>query len=123
MAEPVPALPATLFLDYARTGNRGRFESAMFARRDRLHALVLAECVENKGRFLDAIADTAWAIAEESSWTVPAHQGAQRAPGGLPDTTEPVVDLFSAQTAHSLAWTCYLLGNGLDAVSPLLRPG
>ena len=122
MAEPVPALPATLFLDYARTGNRGRFESAMFARRDRLHALVLAECVENKGRFLDAIADTAWAIAEESSWTVPAHQGAQRAPGGLPDTTEPIVDLFSAQTAHSLAWTCYLLGNGLDAVSPLLRP-
>ncbi len=84
LAEPVAPLPATLFLDYARTGNRGRFESAMFGRRDRLHALVIAECVEDKGRFLDAIADTAWAITEESSWTVPAHQGAQKAPARPP---------------------------------------
>jgi len=122
LKDPLPALPATLFLDYTRTGNRGRFESAMFGRRDRLHALVLAECVEDKGRFLDAIVDTTWAITEESSWTVPAHQGSQKAPNGLPDTTEPIVDLFSAQTAHSLAWTWYLLGSRLDTVSPLVRP-
>ena len=122
LEDPIAPLPATLFLDYARTGNRARFESAMFGRRDRLHALVLAECIEDRGRFLDAIADTAWAVAEESSWTVPAHQGAQKAPGGLPDTAEPIVDLFSAQTAHSLAWTWYLLGDRLDTVSPLVRP-
>ena len=121
-AAPIPALPATLFLEYARVGNRSRFESAMFARRDRLHALVLAECVEARGRFLDAIADTAWAITEESSWTVPAHQGAQKAGVGLPDTSEPIVDLFAAQTAHSVAWTLYLLGDRLDGVSPLVRP-
>ena len=83
---------------------------------------MLAECVENQGRFLDAIVDTVWAIAEESSWTIPAHQGAQKAGGGLPDTTEPIVDLFSAQTAHSLGWTLYLLGERLDIVSPLVRP-
>ncbi len=122
LKDPVPALPATLFLDYTRTGNRGRFESAMFGRRDRLHALVLAECVEDSGRFLDAIVDTVWAIAEESSWTVPAHQGAQKAPNGLPDAAEPIVDLFSAQTAHTLAWTWYLLGDRLDKVSPLVGP-
>ena len=122
LAGPIAGLPATLFLDYARTGNRQRFERAMFDRRDRLHALVLAECVEDRGRFLDAIVDTAWAIAEESSWTVPAHQGVQKAGIGLPDTAEPVVDLFSAQTAHSLAWTLYLLGDRLDRVSPLVRP-
>ena len=120
--DPIPPLPATLFLDYTRAGNRSPFERAMFARRDRLHALVIAECVEDTGRFLDAIVDTAWAIAEESSWTVPAHQGAQQAPGGLPDTAEPIVDLFSAQTAHSLAWTWYLLGERLDTVSSLVRP-
>jgi hypothetical protein len=122
LSEPIPQLPATLFLDYTRTGTRRRFEDAMFDRRDRLHALVIAECVEDRARFLDAIVDTAWAIAEESSWTVPAHQGAQKAPAGLPDVSEPVVDLFSAQTAHSLAWTWYLLGDRLDKVSPLVRP-
>jgi hypothetical protein len=122
LADPIPPLPATLFLDYTRTGNRQRFEQAMFDRRDRLHALVLAECVEDRGRFLDAIVDAAWAIAEESSWTVPAHQGAQKAGAGLPDTAEPIVDLFSAQTAHTLAWTVYLLGDRLDRVSPLVRP-
>lgn len=121
-ARPIAPLEATLFLEYARNGNRSRFEAAMFGRRDRLHALVLAECVEDKGRFLDAIADTAWAISEESSWTVPAHQGAQKAGIGLADTDEPVVDLFAAQTAHSFAWTLYLLGDRLDKVSPLLRP-
>jgi hypothetical protein len=122
LAAPIPPLPATLFLDYTRTGNRRRFEELMFDRRDRLHALVMAECVEDRGRFLDAIVDTAWAVAEESSWTVPAHQGAQKAPAGLPDTSEPIVDLFAAQTAHSLAWTWYLLGDRLDRVSPLVRP-
>ena len=119
---PIPPLPATLFLEYARDGNRNRFEQAMFERRDRLHALVLAECVEARGRFLDPIVDTAWAIAEESSWTVPAHQGAQQAGVGLPDTGEPIVDLFSSQTAHSIAWTLYLLGDRLDRVSPLVGP-
>ena len=122
LKDPIPPLPATLFLDYTRTGSRGRFETAMFARRDRLQTLVMGECVEDQGRFLDAIVDTLWAIAEESSWTVPAHQGVQKAPNGLPDTTEPIVDLFSAQTAHTLAWTWYLLGDRLDRVSPLVRP-
>ena len=119
---PIPELPASLFLEYARTGNRTHFEDAMFKRRSRLHALVLAECLEDHGRFLDAIVDTAWTIAEESSWTIPAHQTAQKAKGGLPDVEEPIVDLFAAQTAHSIAWTLYLMGDRLDKVSPLVRP-
>ncbi len=53
---------------------------------------------------------------------MPAHQGAQTAGPGLPDTTEPVVDLFAAETAHTLAWALYLLEDRLDTVSPLLRP-
>ena len=43
LAQAIPALPATVFLDYTRNGNRSRFEALMFGRRARLHALVLAE--------------------------------------------------------------------------------
>lgn len=121
LAKPLPPLPATLYLRYAREGDRGRFEGPYFERRRRLHQLVLAECVEAQHRFRDAIADTLWAICEESTWCVPAHVGGQKAGVGLPDVEEPILDLFAAQTGSSVAWTLYLVADELDAVSPLLR--
>jgi len=114
----VPSLPATLYLEYQRIGNRSRYQNVWYARRRMLHGLVLAECVEGDGRFLDQMANVIWAICEESSWAFPAHVGAQRAGVGLPDTTEPIVALFSAETASLLAWTEYLVGDRLDSVSP-----
>ncbi len=122
LSEPIAALPATLYLAYARDGNRSRFEGPYFDRRRRLHQLVLAECAEGEGRFDDAIVNALWAICEESTWCLPAHVGAQRAGVGLPDIDEPIVDLFAAQTASSVAWTLYLLGPELDAVSSRVRP-
>lgn len=121
LAKELPPLPATLYLQYAREGNRSRFESVFFERRRLLHRLVLAECAEAKGRFLDGIANTLWSICEESTWCVPAHVGAQKAGVGLPDVAEPIVDLFAAQTAVSVAWTLYLAGPELDRVSPHVR--
>jgi hypothetical protein len=117
-----PSLPAALFLEYARNGNRSRYEHEHFARRNSLTDLLVAECVEGQGRFLDDIVNGVWAICEESFWGVPAHVGAQKAGSGLPDSAEPIVDLFAAETGESLAWTYYLLGERLDRVSPLIRP-
>ena len=116
----VPSLPATLYLEFRRVGNRSRYQDVWMVRRKLLNSLALAECVEGKGRFLDPLANVAWAICEESSWTWPAHIGAQKAGSGLPDTTEPIVALFSAETASSLAWVVYLLEEQLDRVSPLI---
>jgi len=116
----VPSLPATLYLEFRRVGNRNRYQDVWMVRRKLLNSLALAECVEGKGRFLDPLANMAWAICEESSWTWPAHISAQKAGSGLPDTTEPVVALFSAETASSLAWVTYLLEEQLDEVSPLI---
>ena len=116
-----PALPATLFLEFARNGNRSRYEAVHFARRYALRDLVLAECVEGEGRFLDDIANGIWATCEETYWGVPAHINMQAAGVGLPDVEEPTVDLFAAETVALLAWTLYLLGNRLDTVSPLAR--
>ena len=117
-----PVLPAALFLDYARTGNRSRFQAQRNARRHALADLVLAECMEGKGRFVDQIANGVWTTCEETYWGVPAHLRLQEAGPGLPDVAEPTVDLFAAETSSLLAWTFYLTGAKLDEVSPLIRP-
>jgi hypothetical protein len=113
-------LPATLFLEYKRTGNRSHYEAVRNRRRKKLQDLVIAECAEGKGRFADEIANGVWLTCEETFWGVPAHLSAQKAGVGLPDVSEPIVDLFAAETSSLLAWTLYLLGDLLGKVSPLL---
>jgi hypothetical protein len=117
-----PSLLATTELEFKRNGNRSRYESQQFGRRHRLIDLVLGECAAGDGRFLDDIANGVWLICEETFWGAPAHLGAQRAKTGLPDAAEPIVDLFAAETASTMAWIDYLVGERLNAVSPLIRP-
>ncbi|MGB6826435.1 MAG: heparinase II/III family protein [Terracidiphilus sp.] len=114
------SLLASTFLDFKRNGNRSRFEGEQFGRRAMLQRLVLAECIEGKGRFIDDVVNGVWLICEETFWGVPAHLGAQKAGVGLPDVNEPIIELFGAQTAQLLAWTYYLLSPQLDQVSPLV---
>lgn len=113
-------LPATVFLEYVRNGNRSNYQALSFGRRGDLATLVLAELFEREGRFMDQIVNGIWAISEESFWGVPAHLGLQEAGPGLPDVTEPAVDLFAAETGALLAWTYYLLKPELDEISPLI---
>jgi Heparinase II/III-like protein len=115
------ALLATSFLEFKRDGNRSRYEAQSFGRRDHLKDVVLAECLEGQGRFLDDIANGVWLICEESFWGVPAHLYMQQAGPGLPDITDPVIELFGAETVQLLAWTRYLVGEQLDGVSPLIN--
>ena len=114
-------IPATVTLQYIRSGNRSNYDALNTRQREKLATLVFAEVFENQGRFLDEIADGIWAICEQTYWGSTAHLGMQRAGTGLPDVTEPIVDLFAAETGALLAWTDYLLGDRLDKVSPLLR--
>lgn len=118
---PWQPLPASLYLEFARIGDRSNYEEVYFARRDRVKELALAECVENKGRFTDELVNGLWLILEETSWCIPAHIGAQKAGSGLPDEREPIVDLFAAETGALLGWVDYLTGPKLDSVSPLIR--
>jgi hypothetical protein len=122
LKKPFNNIPATVTLEYVRNGNRSNYEALSFAKRIQLFDMVLAETVENKGRFTDHIADGVWSICEETFWGATAHLGAQKAGSGLPDVQEPVVELFSAETAATLAWTDYFVGAKLDQVSKLLRP-
>ncbi len=114
------ALLATSFLEFKQNGNRSRYEAQSFGRRDHLKSIVLAECLEGQGRFIDDIANGVWLICEESFWGAPAHLYMQKAGPGLPDITDPVIELFGAETVQLLAWTKYLLSEQLDTVSPLI---
>lgn len=117
-----PRIYATDFLDFSRTGNRVRYEDRFFARRHALDALVLAECAEDQGRFLDDIINGIFAICEESAWQLPPHNSYERDTPQLPlpDVTAPVLDLFACETGAVLAAACYLLRDRLDRISPFI---
>jgi len=57
-----PTILATRYLDFVRDGNRSRHQRISSGRRNNLVNLVIAECMEGKGRFLDDIANGVWAI-------------------------------------------------------------
>lgn len=116
-----PYIPATKSLLIERTGDREEYQRISFQKRAVLGTLLLAEVYENKGRFLDQVIDGVWSICEESFWGVPAHLPKTKELSGLMDTSNPFVELFSAETATTLAWVDYFLGEKLDAVSPQIR--
>jgi hypothetical protein len=119
LGEPWSVILAGDYREYSRTGNRDRFEALYFSRRLKLNALVLGECAEGQGRFLDAIIDGLWLICEESGWQLPAHNSHIR--GGprdsLPDPQNPVIDLFAAETGANLALCLHLLAPGLEGTN------
>ncbi len=117
MNTPVPPCSAIKFMEYNRTGNRINYEMEYFTRRARLQALVLAEALEHKGRYTDKIIEYLWAVADEYTWAIPAHT-AQR--DVLPFFEKEEIDLFSAETANTIAQTLTIMEPELAAVSPNL---
>ncbi len=114
LVKPVPDLPDTLFLQFTRSGNRVNYESPYFTRRTVLGRLVLAECLESRGRFLDVIELYIRAICSEPTWMLPAHDRELKNYRG-----EAVqVDLFVAETSWTLATVDHLLQ---DRLSPDVR--
>ncbi len=115
-----PQLLATDFMDFCRTGNRERYQERLFNRRLALNALVLAECAEHQGRFMDDIINGFFCICEETAWQLPAHNSYIRDTPQLilPDVNRPVVDLFAAETGAILSTAAYLLQEELNLVSP-----
>lgn len=118
-----PQIPATLFMDFKRTGNRVRFENVYFSKRRALNALVIGEICEDKGRFIDDIINGIYSICEESAWQLPAHNSYIRdTPQNLlPDTDRPIIELFACETGAQLATISNLLRKKLDSVSIEIR--
>lgn len=115
-----PTVLATTYMEFCRSGNREANQIPSFGRRSALGRLVAAECIENKGRFLDDIVNGVWAICEETTWAISAHIYISPNSNMLPDKNDPIIDLFAAETAGLLSFVYYLLKEKLDAVTPLV---
>ena len=105
-----PVITLSSCRDFVKTGNRGEFQRRYFIRRGELMMLLFGEMYKREGRYVERIADTVWAILEESTWPISAHLAA------YPETRDVVpnvfgdnatmhnIDLFSAATGAILAY-------------------
>ena len=117
---PLNTLPYSLFKLYWETGSRREYEQELFARRNRLGYLALLALAHGDRRYLEALADTIWAICEEFTWCLPAHLGNTCPSGGQElDDQARALDLFSTDTGFALAEIVTLLGRaGRPGLAP-----
>ena len=105
------ALPYSKWKLFWSSGNRGLYEDDYFERRYFVeHALPLALIYPEDERFVEKLSDAIFAICDEYTWCLPAHQGQNE------KNNNSVVDLFASETAFYLALVDTLLGDRLDSV-------
>lgn len=123
LSEPVPELTLMDYRQFTSSGNRTLFEKKYFDRRKRLGTLILAEMIENKNRYIDAILQYLYSICEETTWCLPAHNTYERdkVQDEFPDASRPVLDLFACETGATLSTALYLMGDQFDARSLNIR--
>lgn len=101
LAEPLPVLTDELYADFFKTGNRIPFERPYFERRRRLGRVAMAILLSDESarpRLLPSFLEKLAAIADEESWSLPAHVWTE------PTGKNPwQIDLFAAETANHLA--------------------
>ena len=113
LGKPWTVLPWTIFAENKQTGNRVNYEAICFEKRRQMAAIVMAEIMEGKGRFMGDIIDGMGSFCEETWWGIPAHY-----PKAIPLSEWQEVDLFNAETASLIVWTRYMLEKQFDAFSP-----
>jgi hypothetical protein len=107
----MPPLTFSQYRRYADEGDRRGYEELYFRRRRQLTALA-AEAVVDPAADTAALQDALWAVCDEYSWALPAHEQQAAALGRGMDQC---LDLFAALTAHLLAGTVRDCGDRLDA--------
>ena len=113
-----PVVKATDYLEIIRSGDRN--QDVYAAPRAVLMALVMGELAEGKGRFIDQVVNGVWYYSEQTWWGWSAHLTAQKAPHGLPDADEPVIDLGVGEITNILSWTWFLFKDEFDKIHPLI---
>ena len=111
-------LPLSLFRLFKEKGDRVSFENEYFKKRRMLSNLVLAECLDNSGRFLSKIEEAVWALLSEPAWVIHAHNSYIRDTEqyDTPLIERPILDLFACETGEILALTRTCLRGRLNPI-------
>ncbi len=110
-----PVLTEELYTIYARKGTRPEWENPYADKLNRVLAFALAECLENKGRFIESIEKELPSILEEGTWCSAAHSGGNgKYFTGEIEVAKQMFDLGAAARAGSLATLSYMLGDKLS---------
>lgn len=108
--KPMPPFVDSLYLHLNATNVRLPGEKMMNARYDYVFKLALAECLENKGRYMRAIENGIIELCNQKPWSIPAHDRSLQNYNG----TDYYVDLVVATAGNSLAQCVYMLGDKLS---------
>lgn len=122
-----PHITATDYLLFTRTGDRATVDDMNSLRNRALNALLMAELVEGNGRFMDDLVNGVFTICQTTYWGSPGHfylygykDGLDNPITILPDIDDPIIDIFSTNTASTLAWIYYFLHWEFDKISPII---
>ena len=115
-----PTVKASAYMEFTRSGDRDIMQNPQSVRQNATRALALAELVEGKGRFFDALMDGVWALCEQSTWVLSAHLTLQKKGPGLPDPNDTVLDLTAGEIGAMLSWIHYYFAADLDKISPFI---
>ena len=105
ISAPVPELSDTFYSECALAGDRTKCGPVLKARHERLPAFALAECIENRGRFLAPLEEAIRLVCAETTWLHPAHDRKLRNVRG--EVIE--IDLNSAAQSWQMATAYYWL--------------
>lgn len=127
LMQEIELLPASLYMEFSRIGDRKRFEDKYHKRRSCLYDLLFGALYEGGEKYIGKMADIIWAICEETTWVVPAHsvsKGYVYHGTPLPDSFDDImeVDLFSAATGALLALVYHFFSSELADISAGVIP-
>ena len=109
----IKALPYSKWKLFWENGDRGLYEDEYFKRRYFVeHVLILSLIYPERTDFVEKLSDVIFAILDEYTWCLPAHQGQRD------KNDNSRVDLFASETGFYLAIVDTLLRDRLD---PLIR--
>lgn len=109
--EPLPRLPYHLYRTYQHTGDRQQYENRYFRRRRLLNSAAIMAIIEPTPQTLERLSDILWEICDEYTWALPAHVRFNTTLGAPPDRC---IDLFAAETAHTLTEIITVLADSLE---------